>query len=138
MNGVVIEPARPPVPRLSVLPATIRVARVLTAPPSAMVSVPTSGPQPAIDIADGECAGVQDRAGAGDRQCRAAIGGVADGHEGGVDDGAAGDREPADPAGASASDLQPLAADVPGRPRAGHGRPRDAEERIDLGPALAV
>jgi hypothetical protein len=46
MNGVVIEPARPPVPRLSVLPATIRVARELTAPPSATVSVPTSGPQP--------------------------------------------------------------------------------------------
>src|SRR5262245_24235197 len=46
MNGVSIEPARAPVPRLSVLPARILVARELTTPPSTMVSVPTSGPQP--------------------------------------------------------------------------------------------
>ena len=44
--GVTIVPARPPLPRLSVLPAKILVSAELTTPPSAIVSVPTSGPQP--------------------------------------------------------------------------------------------
>jgi hypothetical protein len=42
--GVTIAPASPPTPRLSVLPAPIDVAPgELTTPPSAMVSVPTTG-----------------------------------------------------------------------------------------------
>src|SRR5262245_31906513 len=53
--GVTIAPARPPTPRLSVLPAAIDVAPgELTTPPSAMVSVPTTGgvqPQPGPPIA---------------------------------------------------------------------------------------
>src|SRR5215831_3665665 len=53
--GVLIAPASPPVPRLSVLPAAIDVAPgELTTPPSAMVSVPTTGgvqPQPGPPIA---------------------------------------------------------------------------------------
>jgi hypothetical protein len=45
--GVLIAPASPPMPRLSVLPAAIDVGPgELTTPPSAIVSVPTSGPQP--------------------------------------------------------------------------------------------
>src|SRR5262245_178905 len=45
--GVLIAPARPPMPRLSVLPAPMLVVPgELTTPPSAMVSVPTVGPQP--------------------------------------------------------------------------------------------
>src|SRR5215470_5934265 len=48
MAGVLIAPARPPMPRLSVLPAAIDVGLgELTTPPSAMVSVPTRlQPQP--------------------------------------------------------------------------------------------
>src|SRR5262245_10779180 len=47
MAGVLIAPASPPVPRLSVLPAAIDVGPgELTTPPSAIVNVPTSGPQP--------------------------------------------------------------------------------------------
>src|SRR5262249_15520374 len=47
MAGVLIAPARPPIPRLSVLPAAIDVGPgELTTPPSAIVNVPTSGPQP--------------------------------------------------------------------------------------------
>src|SRR6516164_4645173 len=53
--GVTIAPASPPAPRLSVLPAPIDVApEELTTPPSAMVSVPTTGgvqPQPGPPIA---------------------------------------------------------------------------------------
>src|SRR5260221_11282145 len=42
MAGVLIAPARPPMPRLSVLPAAIDVGPgELTTPPSATVSVPT-------------------------------------------------------------------------------------------------
>ena len=41
MSGVTIEPLRPPVPRLSMLPAPILVPRAaLTAPPSEMVTAP--------------------------------------------------------------------------------------------------
>jgi hypothetical protein len=47
MAGVLIAPASPPMPRLSVLPAAIDVGPgELTTPPSAIVNVPMSGPQP--------------------------------------------------------------------------------------------
>ena len=44
MVGVTIEPASPPVPRLSVLPVPIRRSTADTDPPSAMVRVPTRIP----------------------------------------------------------------------------------------------
>src|SRR5262249_54628807 len=78
--GVTIAPARPPVPRLSVLPAAIDVGLgELTTPPSAMVSVPTRlQPPTGSDVSafrtepakNGRAADIPGRAGAGDQHRR--------------------------------------------------------------------
>src|SRR6516162_4374965 len=143
--GVTIAPARPPVPRLSVLPAPIDVAPgELTTPPSAMVSVPTTGGgTAAAGAADRQrIERIQDRARASDDHLRAAVVRIADDRgRGGVDHAAVGNGERARPHRAVANEETEGAADVPGRAGSGHGRGRSAEERKeggDVRAALAV
>src|SRR6516162_115305 len=143
--GVTIAPARPPVPRLSVLPAPIDVAPgELTTPPSAMVSVPTTGGgTAAAGAADRQrIERIQDRARAGDHHLRAAVVRIADDRgRSGVDHAAVGNGERARPHRAVANEETEGAADVPGRAGPGHGHGRSAEERKeggDVRAALAV
>ena len=78
--GVLIAPASPPRPRLSVLLAAMLVEPgELTTPPSATVSVPTSGPQPqpsGTPIASGPSA-FKIETSARDEYVRAAVSGIA-------------------------------------------------------------
>src|SRR5262245_6020591 len=127
MNGVAIEPARLPVPRLSVLPARILVATELTTPPSATVRVPTSGPQPQ-SVSPMESPPLAFKTEPAPVTVNRELPLAA---SPGGDDAAVRDREPADPAGAAASDLESAAADGPGRSGTGHRRaPAPKKESI--------
>src|SRR5262249_42595092 len=116
MAGVLIAPARPPMPRLSVLPAAIDVGvRELTTPPSAMVSGATRlQPQPLSPPIVSELSAFRTEP-APVTVTVEGTGHVADEHRRrGVDGAAVGDREHAGSLGAAAADKKGRAADIPG------------------------